>query len=123
MGDDAHEIARLEACVPAFAPDLEPGLTPAEADLDVLLGVEGGEAQRVLAGALLESGDPVPTATPLTIGGHGVGEVRSCVHSPRLDATIALALLPVELAMPGTALEAGGVRGTVVAKPFYRRRS
>ncbi|MCC6382056.1 MAG: hypothetical protein IT304_06070 [Dehalococcoidia bacterium] len=121
-GHAAREVARIEACIPAFVPDLEPGLSPAEADLDVLLGVPGGADGRMLAALLLEGEEPLPAGTPVASGGERVGEVRSCVHSAALGATIALGLVRAQEAFPGTPLDCGDVRGTVVAKPFYRRR-
>jgi aminomethyltransferase len=122
VGHQALEIARVEACIPAFEPDLVPGLSPAEADLDVLLGVPGGRARRILSGVILD-GEPVATGTELQGEGQSVGDVRSCVRSPRLNATIALGIIHVRNAFPGTALRAGPSGATVVAKPFYRRRS
>jgi glycine cleavage system aminomethyltransferase T len=122
VGDDAHEIARVEACIPAFTPDLEPGLTPAEADLDVLLDIPRGEAARILAGVMLEADAGVPAGTPVNIGAPA-GEMRSCLRSPGLNATIGLALLDARRALPGAAIDAAGIPGTIVSKPFYRRRS
>ena len=120
-GDDALEVARVEACIPAFDPDLDPGLTPAQADLDVLLGIEGGDQSLILAGAILD-GDPVRPGTTVSMDGRAAGQVRSCVRSPGLNATIALALLDSGKALPGSTLDASGTAGTIVAKPFYRRR-
>ena len=122
-GDDAHEIARVEACIPAFEPDLEIGLSPAGADLDVLLGIPGGNQDVILSGVLLESNVPLATATPLSIDGRPAGELRSCVRSPGLNATIGLAVLEARRAVPGVALDAAGTPGTIVAKPIYRRRT
>ncbi len=122
-GDDACEVARVEACIPAYEPDLEPGLTPAQADLDVLLEIPGGDQSSILAGAILDSDVPVSTGTVVSIEGRPAGQVRSCVRSPGLRATIALAVLDATRALPGTSLDAEGVAGTIVAKPFYRRRT
>lgn len=122
VGHQALEIARVEACIPAFEPDLTPGLSPAEADLDVLLGIPGGRAGRILSGIILDD-EPIPTGAELQFEGQAVGEVRSCVRSPGLNATIALGIIHVRNAFPGTALKAGPSGATVVAKPFYRRRS
>lgn len=120
-GTEAHEIARVESCIPAFDPDLVTGLTPAEADIDVLLGIPGGDAARILAAILVE-GEPVPPGTPLLADGTTVGEVRSCLRSIALGATVALGLLPSRIAAPGAILLAAGAPATVVARPFYRRR-
>ncbi len=121
-GHDALEVARVEACIPAFEPDLEPGLSPAEADLDILLDVPGGAEGRTLT-ALLFDGVGVPAvATPLMAGDERVGELRSCVRSLSLNATIGLGIIESRHALPGRELRAGADRATVVAKPFYRRR-
>ena len=59
VGETAHEWARVEACVPAYRPDLEVGLSPAEADLDLLLGLDAGSGARRILSALLIEGDAV----------------------------------------------------------------
>lgn len=121
-GFDAQEIARVEACVPAYDPDLAPGLSPAEADLDVLLGIPGGAEGRILSGLILDHEEAVPAGTPVTKDGREVGQIRSCVRSPRLNATIALGIIESREALPGTALVAAGSPADIVAKPFLRRR-
>ena len=51
------------------------------------------------------------------------GKVTSAIYSPRLDQNIALAMVSVELAEPGTAVQvstpSGQVQATVVNTPFY----
>ncbi len=121
-GLQALEIARVEAAIPAFEPDLAPGLSPAEADLDVLLEVPGGREGRILSGLLCE-GDPPAIGEPITLAGATIGEVRSALRSPGLNATIALGIIDVRHAFPGTSVQAGATPATVVAKPFYRRRT
>lgn len=121
-GFAAQEMARVEACVPGFVPDLEPGLSPAEADLDVLLGIPPGREGRTLA-ALLFEGDPVAPGTPIRHGGGVVGEVRSCLRSAGLNATIGLGIIESRHAFPGQQLDAKGVTAHVVMKPFLRRRT
>lgn len=121
-GDDVHTIARVEACIPAFEPDLEQGITPAEADLDALLEIAGGSQARLLSAILIDGDDPVGAGTPVFQGDTGVGEVRSCVYSPGLRATIGLALLLPDVAAPGTQLGVPGRGVTVAAKPLLRRR-
>jgi aminomethyltransferase len=121
-GDLAYETARVEACVPAFEPDLVTGLTPAQADLDVALGVAGGEEGVILSALLLEAPAPVEPGTPVLAQGRTVGEVRSSVRSMAGGATIGLAIIDTEHAYPGAALQAAAAGASVVAKPFYRRR-
>ena len=126
IGESAHEWARVEACVPAYRPDLEAGLSPAEADLDVLLGLDAGAdgepgARRILA-ALLSEGDAV-TGDKVLLQGRAVGEVRSAVRLPGRDGSYALALMETTVALPGTELDVAGNHASIVAKPFLRRRS
>ena len=121
-GWESLEVARVEACVPSFEPDLSPGLSPAEADLDALLDVPGGREGRILAAVLLDG--PAEVGAPISPpGGAVVGELRSCVASPGLNATIGLGIIGSSHALPGVALRIGETTGTVVAKPFHRRRN
>jgi glycine cleavage system aminomethyltransferase T len=123
LGFEAHEAARIETCIPAFVPDLEPGLSPAEADIDVLMNLPGGREGRILAAVLLEGDHVPPTGTRIGHGGRDVGEVRSAVRSFALRSGIALVLVESAVAFPGAALDLGGIPATIVAKPFYRRRA
>jgi aminomethyltransferase len=121
-GHEALDAARIEACLPAFSPDLEPGLSAAEADLDALLEIDGGREGRILSALLVDSDAALMPGTSLAVNGERIGEIRSCVRSPGLNATIALGIIDVRHAFPGRQLDADGVRVTVVAKPFYRKR-
>jgi aminomethyltransferase len=124
VGYEAQEVARIEACVPAFEPDLLPGLSPAEADLDALLDVPGGTEERILS-ALLFEGDEIPEAGVPAYADSGAvaGELRSAAFSPTLQAVIGLALLPAGRSIPGERVRIGKTNATVVAKPFLRRRT
>ncbi len=122
-GTRALESARVEACIPAFDPDLAPGLSPAEADLDVLLGIPGGREGRILTPLLLEADDPMPAGTAIRFEGVPVGELRSCLRSIGLNATVGLGIISSRDAFPGRAFDVGGAAATAVAKPFYRRRA
>ncbi len=122
-GREALEIARIEACIPAYDPDLAPGLSPAEADLDVLLDVAGGRAGRILAAVLVDGTGALPAGTQVAFDGEIAGEIRSCVHSPTLNATVGLGIIDTRTALPGRELAAGTRRAVVVAKPFFRRRT
>lgn len=122
-GHEAQEAARIEACVPAFDPDLATGLSPAESDLDVLLDVPGGAEGRILTALLLE-GDRVPVAgAPVLVDDTAVGELRSATYSPTLKAPIGMALLQTNRSLPGERVRIGESDATVVAKPFLRRRT
>lgn len=122
-GAEAWEAARVEACIPAFEPDLRGDLSPGEADLDGLLEIEPGRTRWLLS-AVLFDGDALPAVgTPLLCEGARSGDVRSVVRSPLLDAGIGLAAVATAQALPGTRLDAGGIGATIIAKPFYRQRS
>lgn len=122
-GQHAQNIARVEACIPAFSPDLEVGLNPAEADLAGLVSAGSGPVRRMLS-ALVVDGDIEPaTGVPITLGPTAVGEVRSSVRSPLLDSTIALGVVEARCSLPGTVLDVAGSPAKVVTKPFYRRRN
>jgi aminomethyltransferase len=121
-GLQALEIARIEACVPAFEPDLATGLSPAEADLDALLDVPGGREGRILA-ALLFEGAAEQAGTPVVVSGADIGQVRSAVRSPGLNASIGLAVVDVRYSFPGQEVQVGAQTATIVAKPFFRRRT
>lgn len=122
-GAAALESARVEACIPAFDPDLRPGYTPAQADLDQLLDIPGG-AEGVILSAVLLDGDTIPgPGTPVLAGGTRAGELRSCVHSYSLRSVIGLAAVSTAVALPGAELDVAGIRATITAKPFLRRRS
>ena len=120
-GDLAQEATRVEACIPAYAPDLETGLTPAQADLDALLEIPPGQGGRRLSAILIESNEAVAAGIPVRAGGVAAGEVRSCVRSAALNATIGLAIVDDRYTVPGTALDVALHRATIVAKPFLRR--
>lgn len=122
-GRAAWDCARLEACIPAFDPDLAAGLTPAEADLDVVLGLPGGAEGRILSAVLIEGDAPLPPGTLVRHEGTPVGELRSCAWSFGLRSVIGLAIVASRVALPGTALDLNGVPATIVAKPFLRRRT
>lgn len=124
-GFEAQEVARVEACIPAFAAEGLAELTPAEADIDALFGLQsdGSAAPRLLSALLIDGEAPVENGAVLTVAGARAGEVRSCVHSPTLNATIALGIIDAAFASPGQRLELGDTEATVVAKPFIRRRT
>ena len=67
-----------------------------------------------------------PVRTGMRDGARDVGRVTSAVHSPRLQRNIALAMVAVEHAEIGTALEVqtpgGPSRATVVERPFHDPR-
>jgi aminomethyltransferase len=122
-GHDAQEAARVESCIPAFSPDLETGLSPAEADIDLLMGIPGGRERWTMAAVLVDSDAPLSPGTALQKDGARAGELRSCVRSPGVHATIGLAVVESRFAEPGRALDVAGTTATIVTKPIYRRRT
>jgi aminomethyltransferase len=122
-GATVLEMARVESCIPAFAPDLEEGLSPAEADLDALLGIRGGREGRILSALFIEGDEPADVGTEIVDGTQAAGLLRSCVRSYGLNATIGLGIIDTQRAQPGRQFRIGASTATVVAKPFYRRRS
>ena len=121
-GMGAQEIARIEAGVPAFTPDLETGLTPAEAGLSEALGLPPEAPARMLSALLFEGVATPPAGTPALAEGQVAGELRSCARSFALDAAAGLAILNRDRSQPGTAITVGGERALVAQKPLYRRR-
>ena len=122
-GRTALESARVEACIPAFDPDLSTGISPAEADLDTVLGISAGAERRILSAVLFDTAEPLAPGTLLTRDGRIVGEVRSCVQAFGLNATAGLGIIDRHEALPGREFAAGASRVSVVAKPLYRRRT
>ena len=122
-GFAAQEIARIETGVPAFTPDLETGLTPAEAGLSAALGLPGETRARLLSALLFEGTRTPPVGTPALADGQVAGELRSCARSFALDAAAGLAILNRDRSHPGTAISVGGEPALVVQKPLYRRRN
>jgi aminomethyltransferase len=121
-GMGALDLARIEAGVPAFTPDLETGLTPAEAGLSEALGLPADEPERVLSAVLFEGSATPPLGAPALADEQVVGELRSCARSFALDAAAGLAILTRNRSHPGTAILVGGERALVAQKPLYRRR-
>ena len=144
-GLGARDSLRLEAAMHLYGQDMDTTTTPLEASLGWLVHLEmpksfvGREAleqqtaagvQRRLVGLQLQGraiprhGYPV-LAAGAAPGSEPVGTVTSGGWSPCLEAGIALALVPAELARLGTSL-AVEIRGraepaAVVKRPFYRR--
>ena len=72
------------------------------------------------------AGDPVRPNEhflPVTVDDQAIGHITRCVYSPRLEHNIALVNLPVEYALPGTAIDLdlpeGRRAAEVVSLPWF----
>jgi aminomethyltransferase len=122
IGLGARDSLRLEAGLPLYGHDLDPGTTPVEADLTFAISKRrragGGFAGWDRIAAQLEQG-PVRRRVGLAVegrqpvregamvvdaDGNEVGKVTSGGFSPMLEAPIAMAYVPIASAEPGTAI-------------------
>jgi aminomethyltransferase len=144
IGLGARDSLRLEAGLPLYGHDLDTGTTPVEADLTFALSKrrreEGGFAgwhriARELAegpirkrvGLAVEGRQPVREgAMVVDAEGSEIGKVTSGGFSPSLEAPIAMAYVPLVLAVPGTSIsmaQRGRIfTGQVVPMPFVPHR-
>jgi folate-binding protein YgfZ len=134
LSAEGLETLRVEAGEPLLGAEATEETLPQECGLDGLVSyVKGcflgqepvarlhaqGRARRGLAGLVLGPGAPVPErGTPVLDGDREAGTVTSAVFSTALGRPVALALLRVESAAPGTRLLLGAEAGTVAALPF-----
>jgi aminomethyltransferase len=140
VGLGARDTLRLEAGMPLYGNDLDPGVNPFEANLGRVVRLDkpidfvGRDALRKVA----EHG-PARRLVGLTMTGRGIarhgypvhagerltGVVTSGTLSPTLGKAIAMAYVAPGDAEPGTILEveirAARVAAEVVPLPFYRR--
>jgi aminomethyltransferase len=145
IGLGARDSLRLEADLPLYGHDLDPGTTPIMAALNfavaskrrreeanfpgaarILLERENGAIVRRV-GLLVEGRQPVREgAAVLDADGSEVGKVTSGGFSPTLGRPIAMAYVPVAMAEPGTTIQLtqrGKVHNaTVAAMPFVPHR-
>lgn len=143
-GLGARDSLRLEAAMHLYGSDMDATTTPLEVGLGWLVHLEMPRAfigrevlerqsaegvTRRLVGLELE-GRAIPRhGYPVLAGGAAagsetIGQITSGGWSPCLERGIALAMVPAELARPGTALTVE-IRGKaeparVVRRPFYR---
>ena len=139
IGLGARDSLRLEAGLPLYGHDLDPGTNPIEAGLAFAISkrrkVEGGfpgadiileqllnGAPRKRIGLALDGKMPAREGAPVFAGGRVVGTVTSGGFSPSLGAPIAMAYVASDCAADGTPLEIE-VRGKrlmarVVPMPF-----
>lgn len=150
LDDDTSDLLRIEAGLPLWRRELSEQVTPLESGLLPAVHFNKGcytgqeviarqtnydKVTRNLVGLELplpsdsplltmRGGDTSDTSEPLAVvrgPGRG-GLVGSIAYSPALDKVIALAIVPRELAQPGTEVEVvfetHSVKGTVRSLPF-----
>lgn len=133
VGLRALKTLRVEAGRPLFGVDMGPDHHPAEAALEdristtkgCYLGQETvtrlktqGRPPRKLSGLKVDGLTPERTeGKPLTQASQAAGTATSAVFSPRLNATLALALLKTDLSVPGARLDIEGSSAEVVPLP------
>ena len=144
IGLGARDSLRLEAGLPLYGHDLDPETTPVMADLGFALSKRRREAAdfagavRILAeresgpavkrvGLIVTGRQPVREgASVVAEDGSIIGRVTSGGFAPTLGAPIAMAYVPADLAITGTAvrlIQRGKVHdATVSAMPFVPHR-
>ncbi|KQU62226.1 hypothetical protein ASG67_03695 [Sphingomonas sp. Leaf339] len=144
IGLGARDSLRLEAGLPLYGHDLDPETTPVMADLGFALSKRRREAAdfagaaRILAeresgpavkrvGLIVTGRQPVREgASVVAEDGSIIGRVTSGSFAPTLGAPIAMAYVPADLAITGTAvrlIQRGKVHdATVSAMPFVPHR-
>ncbi len=141
-GLGARDTLRLEAGMHLYGNDMNTDTTPFEAGLGWLVNLEmpadfiGREAlekqaqqgiNRKLVGLKLENRAIARNGYPVLYKNQVVGQVTSGSWSPSLNAAIAMAYIPKDLAQPNNSFEIE-IRGKqfgaiIVKKPFYRKAS
>ena len=144
VGLGARDSLRLEAGLPLYGHDLDDTVSPVEAGLNFtvsrrrreatdfpgasrILGELANGPARLRVGIRFDGRLPAREGAPLVdAAGETVGRVTSGGFSPSLEAPIALAFLPPELAGEGARVTAmvrdRPVTGTVVKLPFVPHR-
>ena len=136
-GLGARDTLRLEAGMPLYGHEMDDGVTPFEAGLELGIKMEKGDF--IGKSALIGKDKPKRRRAGLRITGRGIargneavyagsaeaGKTTSGTHCPFLGYPVAMALLDEPYGEIGTALEVD-VRGRrvsaeVVRLPFYKR--
>lgn len=136
-GLGARDTLRMEASMPLYGHEMDEGITPLEADLDIFVKLD--KEDFIGKSALIEAGAPKRRRVGFSVTGRGIarercdvyvngekiGVVTSGTHCPYLNAPMGMALVQSEHAKVGTKLEID-VRGRkisaeVVPLPLYKK--
>ncbi len=142
LNPDTAELLRVQAGIPAWGRELSDQVTPLETGLLPAVSFRKGcytgqeviarqtnydKVTRNLVGLVFDAAPPGALVGGETWQVHGPGRggfVGSAAYAPDLDRTIALAVVPRELAQPGTVVEVTHgeqtYRATVNGLPFVR---
>ena len=141
VGEEAHDILRLEAGVPRYGIDfseenllLEVGLENAVSfTKGCYLGQEvverirsRGHVNKKLVGLLVGGSDIASAGDAIYVGDADVGQITSCAHSPALKQTIALGFIQKDFWPAGTNVvikhNTAPIAATVAELPFVTAR-
>jgi aminomethyltransferase len=145
IGLGARDSLRLEADLPLYGHDLDPDTTPIMAALGFAVGSKRRReeanfpgAARILTerengpavkrvGLIVDGRQPVREGATVVDGDHSeIGKVTSGGFAPTLGAPIAMAYVPLALAVPGTVVrlsQRGKIHtATVATMPFVPHR-
>lgn len=135
-GLGARDTLRLEAGMPLYGHEMDEETSPLEAGLDFCVKldkekfigkqalVDAGAPKRVRVGLAVTGRGVLREHQPVYLGEQQIGATTSGTHCPYLGKAVAMALVEVDHATVGTALEVD-VRGRRVAAeivplPFYK---
>lgn len=135
-GSRALDLRRTEAAILNIGQEFDMRVSPLEIGLDKLINWKKGEfrgraalarqreagVHRRLAGLRLDGDLVAVPGEAVVSGGRAVGEITTGNWSPALEASLAIAMVQVDAAVPGTrlAVDMAGteVPATVVPMPF-----
>lgn len=131
-GLGARDTLRLEAGLPLYGQDLDPGHTPTEAGYGAMLNSEADYVGKAKAANVREKLVPLSIACrrsarhndPVILDGKEVGQVTSGSFSPSLGQSIALAYIAAEYAdadMYTITASKTELPATRVSLPFYTK--
>ncbi|MEM9468182.1 MAG: glycine cleavage T C-terminal barrel domain-containing protein [Actinomycetota bacterium] len=130
-----HQMERIENGLLSYRSDTDDDTDPIEANLGKWVDLDGADfvgkaallarhehhaSRRRLVNVDVDGDMPAPEHPwPALVGGATVGELRTATWSPKYGRYIGLALVPVDLAEPGTSIDvdADGVPLTITVSP------